>query len=70
MEKPSLASEQTRTRAAIAFPEVWVVSPKARTIEILVHNGTSLATEAILREGTLCLRRLPEAVIDIPGIWP
>ena len=53
----------------IAAPEVWVVSPEARTVEILKFDGDRLKTYAVLREGQLQPVHFPEAVVDITTIW-
>lgn len=53
----------------IAAPEVWVVSPEARTVEILKFDGDRLKTSAVLREGQLQPVHFPEAVVDIALIW-
>jgi Uma2 family endonuclease len=51
-------------------PEVWVVSPEARTVEVLLLQQGQLSTTAILREGKLSPARFSEASVDIEAIWP
>jgi Uma2 family endonuclease len=51
-------------------PEVWVVSPEARTVEVLLLQQGQLTTTAILREGQLKPARFSEASVDIESIWP
>jgi Uma2 family endonuclease len=52
-------------------PEVWVVSPEAQTVEVLLLKGDGrLATTSLLREGQLKPTRFPEASVEIAAIWP
>jgi Uma2 family endonuclease len=56
--------------AGIGVPEVWVVSPEARTVEVLYLEDGRLRSARILREGLLVPRRFPAVQIDIAQIWP
>jgi Uma2 family endonuclease len=56
--------------ASIGVPEVWVVSPEARTVEILYLADGYLRSAQILREGILAPRHFPAVKIDIAQIWP
>jgi Uma2 family endonuclease len=55
---------------SLGVPEVWVVSPEAQTVEILLLQDGRLATTSLLRQGELKPTRFPEAAIDISAIWP
>jgi Uma2 family endonuclease len=55
---------------SLGVPEVWVVSPEAQTIEVLLLQDGRLVTTALLREGQLTPARFPEASMEISAIWP
>jgi Uma2 family endonuclease len=54
----------------LGVPEVWVVSPEAQTVEILLLQDGRLATTTLLREGQLKPTHFPDAAVDIAAIWP
>jgi Uma2 family endonuclease len=55
---------------SLGVPEVWVVSPEARTCEVLLLKDGRLQTTAVSREGQLRPSHLPGVAIDITAIWP
>jgi Uma2 family endonuclease len=55
---------------SIGVPEVWVVSPEARTFEVLQLKNGKLATAVLLREGQLRPTQFPEVAVDIASVWP
>jgi Uma2 family endonuclease len=54
----------------LGVPEVWVVSPEAQTVEILLLQDGRLATTTLLREGQLKPTHFPDDAVDISAIWP
>ena len=62
--------EKLRDYESIGIPEVWLVSPEAATVEVLLLENGELRRSAILAEGTLRPRQLPGVEIDIARIWP
>ena len=46
-----------------------VVSPEARTVEVLSLKGGRLSTTLLLREGELKPAHLPDVSVDIAAIW-
>jgi Uma2 family endonuclease len=55
---------------SIGVPEVWVISPEARTVEVLHLENGYLHRAQILAEGVLTPRLFPRVTVDIAGIWP
>jgi Uma2 family endonuclease len=62
--------EKLNDYAAIGTPEVWVISPEAKTVEVLLLEDGRLRRSTILAEGALQPARFPGVEIDIADIWP
>ena len=54
----------------IRVPEVWVLSPEARTFEVLELQENQLRTTKILAEGQISPAHFPGVSIDVISIWP
>jgi Uma2 family endonuclease len=63
-------AEKLKDYESLGVPEVWVVSPEARTVEVMLLREGSLNTAALLREGQLSPTHFPGASIGIGSIWP
>jgi Uma2 family endonuclease len=63
-------AEKLHDYESLGVPEVWVVSPEAQTVEVLLLEDGRLVTTTLLREGQLKPTRVPDATVDIAAIWP
>jgi Uma2 family endonuclease len=62
--------EKLKDYESLGVPEVWVISPEAQTVEVMLLKEGRLSTAALLREGQLQPNQFPGAAIDIASIWP
>ena len=63
-------TEKLSDYESLGVPEVWVVSPEAQTIEVMLLKEGRLNTVAVLREGQLRPSQFSGAAVDIASIWP
>jgi Uma2 family endonuclease len=63
-------AEKLQDYGGLGVPEVWVVSPEAQTVEVLLLQDGHLATTTLLRDGQLKPTRFPAAAVDVAAIWP
>jgi Uma2 family endonuclease len=62
--------EKLQDYAELGVPEVWVFSPEARNVEVLLLEDGRYRRSAILAEGILKPSRFPDVQIDIAQVWP
>ena len=58
-------TEKLRDYESLGVPEVWVVSPEAQTVEVMLLKDGRLSTAALLREGLLKPTQFPDAGVDM-----
>jgi len=63
-------SEKLADYASLGVPEVWVVSPEARTVEVWRLEDGFLRSGGTPADGTLTPRLFPHVTVEIAGIWP
>lgn len=62
--------EKLQDYASLGVPEIWVVSPEARTVEILYLEDGQFRRQSILAEGILKPLHFPDVQVVISEIWP
>jgi Uma2 family endonuclease len=62
--------DKLRDYQDLGVPEVWVLSPEARTFEILQLQDGKLRTVSTLREGQIRPLKFPNVVVDAASVWP
>jgi Uma2 family endonuclease len=64
-------AEKLADYAALGIPEVWVVAPEGRTVEVLYLENGNYSRADILGDGdSLKPRLFPHVQVDIAQIWP
>jgi Uma2 family endonuclease len=63
-------AEKLQDYESLGVPEVWVISPEARTVEVLSLKDGRLRTTALLRDGQIKPVHLPGVSVDVAAIWP
>jgi Uma2 family endonuclease len=62
-------AEKLRDYESLGISEVWVVSPEAQTVEVLLLKDGRFTTTSLLREGQLTPTQFPNASVEIAVIW-
>jgi Uma2 family endonuclease len=63
-------AEKLRDYESLGVPEVWVLSPEARTVEIQQLEVGKLRRAHIATEGRLSPKLFPGVAIEVSSIWP
>ncbi len=63
-------AEKLRDYEALGVPEVWVLSPEARTFEVLQLVDGKLRTAQVVTQGQLAPVRFSNVAVDVSSIWP
>jgi Uma2 family endonuclease len=63
-------ARKIRDYESIGVPEFWILSPEARTFEILQLQDGKLRTTQVVNQGQIHPLRFPETVVDVASVWP
>jgi Uma2 family endonuclease len=55
---------------SFGVPELWIISPEAKTIEVVLLENDKLVTHRVLTRGQLTPVRFPGVTVDISSVWP
>jgi Uma2 family endonuclease len=55
--------------ASLGVPEVWVVSPESRTVEVLLSDNDSLHRAQTLSHGVFTSRHYPHVTVNADDLW-
>ena len=56
---------------SLGVPELWVLSPEVRTVEIMqLSAARTLETVAIVNQGQIRPKLFPQVSVDVASIWP
>jgi len=72
-----LSPSETRNRqdekladyASIAVPEVWLISPDPKTVEVLLLKDGNWQRSGIFAEGSLHPTQFPDVAVPVPSIF-
>lgn len=56
--------------ASMGVPEVWVISPEAKTVEALTLEGGRLHRKQVISDGVFTPRQYPHVTVDVATFWP
>jgi len=61
--------EKLADYASLGVPEVWVISPEGRTVEVFHLEDGHLRSAGFVADGTLTPRLFPHVTVEIASLW-
>jgi Uma2 family endonuclease len=55
--------------ASLGVPEVWVISPETRTVEVLISEDGNLQRAQTLSHGVLTSSHYPQVTVNVEDLW-
>jgi Uma2 family endonuclease len=62
--------EKLADYATLGIPEVWIIAPEGRTVEVLYLENGQFRGHAVLTDGILTPKHFPGVEVRISEIWP
>jgi Uma2 family endonuclease len=59
-----------RDYESLGVPELWIISPEAQTIEVVLLENGKLVTHGVVTHGQLSPQRFPRVAVEVSSIWP
>jgi Uma2 family endonuclease len=63
-------ADKIRDYESMGVPELWIISPEAQTIEVILLEKGRLITRSVLTQGQISPQRFPGVAIEVSSIWP
>jgi Uma2 family endonuclease len=63
-------ADKIRDYESIGVPELWIISPEAQTIEVILLEKGKLITHEVVAQGQLSPQHFPDAAVEVSSIWP
>ena len=55
---------------SIGVPEMWIISPEAQTIEVILLENSKLIAHGVVTQGQLSPKSFPGVSVELSSIWP
>ncbi|MBZ5593209.1 MAG: Uma2 family endonuclease [Acidobacteriia bacterium] len=63
-------ADKIRDNESMGVAELWIISPEAQTIEVVLLENGKLVTQGVVTQGQISPRRFPGVAVEVSSIWP